>query len=113
MKYNVVARLTKPRLRILTSDNPGLEDRFNTYIFGLKDPFKSFMLNVFRNIDYLNDLKAHLFHKVIYSFKENNFEKGELLHKVGESVEVMVILISGEFEIFIELESMVFVVEKL
>ena len=74
-KYNILARLIRPRLRALTSDYPELADKWKKHIWRQQDPYKDFMFNIFRHIPYFSNLKANLFHKVIYSFKELICEK--------------------------------------
>lgn len=95
------------------SDYPGLVEKFKLSIFEQKDPYKTFMLNVFKNIPHFNDLTPVMFHKIIYSFKEEIFENEELVQKVGDPTDFIIIVASGELEMLIELESNDFVLEKL
>lgn len=71
------------------------------------------MLNVFNNISYLKDLPPLMFHKIIYSLQEKQFEKNETIHKIDDPTDFVIIVATGELEIMIEIDDMNFVLEKL
>jgi CRP-like cAMP-binding protein len=112
-KYNILARLTKPKLRALTSDYPGLGDKFHKQIFSTSDKYKSFMQNIFEKIPFLNDLNPLLFHQIIYSFNEIIYERGDTIYKVNDRTGFIVIVATGEIEVFLDINDSTFVTEKL
>lgn len=95
------------------SDFPELEEKFINKIFETSDPYKKFMYNVFESIPYLSKMKPMLFHKLIYGFREEEFERDEIINRVDDLTDFIIIIASGQVEMFIECDNNEFVLERL
>jgi CRP-like cAMP-binding protein len=113
MNYNIMATLSKPSFKQLTSDYPELKLQLLRNIYRLKDSYKDFMYNIFYRIQFFRDLKVDLFHQMIYSFKEKNYAKGESVFNVDDPADYISIVQSGIVEIFVTIDSTEFVLEEL
>lgn len=68
--YNILARISKARLRMLISDYPKLLTEFQKHVHSYKDSTKVLLNNAMRRIKYFEGLDVTLQHKIIYMFKE-------------------------------------------
>ena len=66
--YNILARVSRPKLRQFYSDYPSFLTQLQKQVFGYSDRYKREMKNVFEKVEYLMDLQPHLFHQLIYAF---------------------------------------------
>jgi CRP-like cAMP-binding protein len=111
--YNILARMSKQRLRALLSDYPSFLDKLKKHIYEYKDNYKTFMANVFSKIEILNNLSASTFHKVIYRFQEVQVESDETIMKIDDVCNHLIIVKNGELEVFVEIDQEIFVLEYL
>jgi cAMP-dependent protein kinase regulator len=112
--YNILARISKPKLRQIMSDYPEMVALLikNTYTY--KDSFKSFFMHRLKNIDYLCECSPSVLHTLFYKFKRFEIEQNEILLKEGDPVVSVVVLLNGELEvIFVDNEGNEIVLQKM
>ena len=102
--YVILARLTKPKFRILVSDHPKLLTEFQHFVFRYQDPNKVFIFNVFERIKYLQCLSPLIFHRLLYSLVEFTFDENEILLREGEAIVSMIIIKNGELEVVLHID---------
>ena len=111
--YSILARLTKPRLRMITSDYPLFLSALFKTVFKYKDDYKTFMKSVLGRICYFRDIGTRMFHSVIYRFKQRHVDQNEVLLRPKEVIDTMIIVATGELEIVIEIDGADIVVARL
>lgn len=111
--YNILARLTKQKFRMICSDYPVLHRLFMTCVYEYNDDQKQFVFNAFNKIDYLSTLNAFIFHSLMYQIKEFTIEQGELILKEGDTVKTIFIVKTGLVEVSVKFDGNEFVVARL
>lgn len=111
--YSILARISKPRLRMLVSDYPEYLIQLVRHMCSYKDQTKQLIFQAFEQIDYLKGLNKFMFHEISYSFKERLLEDKEVLIKEQELIDQIFIVKSGELEVFKEVDGNEFVFCKI
>lgn len=111
--YTILARLTKPRLRMLLSDFPLLKEELLKHVYSYKDDFKDMMLTLCRKIPFLNNLTIAQFHQIIYSFKRVGFEQNEIVLRQFDVIDSLIIVESGNLEVIMHVDGLEMVVARL
>lgn len=112
-KYNVLARLAKAKMRMLTSDYPIFRDILLQHVMSVKDPYKAFMKKVFNLIPHLQEMDIYVFHKLIYGLRQKIVESNEMVFKVGDPTSLIVIVMRGELEVFCNVDNTTIIIERL
>lgn len=71
------------------------------------------MHHVFHKIEYFQDMDIGLFHNIIYKFKEYFIEENEILLKKGDTIDNIIIVKQGEFEMILDVDGVEFVLARL
>ena len=111
--YAILARLTKERLPMILSDNPLLLEQFYKHVYAYEDEFKNMMLTIFSKIDYLSELPAPLFHRIIYAFEQVVFEENEIVLRQFDVIDSLLIVQRGQIEVIMHVDGFDMVVARL
>ena len=76
-------------------------------------PRKQFFYRAFKKIEYFKDISYHLFNEIYYTLKKSFIEKGKMLLKEEQDVESVIIVESGELEMYTEFDGNEFNMQRL
>lgn len=113
MDFCILARLTKLKLRELSSSYPLFRKELEKCVLKYRDCFKDFMFQSLSRVEYLRNLGAKQMHKVIYAFREKQIERGHIILRPGKPVNSMVVVADGQLEIVTEVDGFEIVLVRL
>ena len=111
-EYSTVAHLCKDEFRILTNAFPYIIDKLKLGLSNYKDPWKNFILSIFRQTDIFDILPDDVFEELMYKMKIIKLQKGDYLFKQGEYMKGMYGIASGVLELNILLNDSQFHIEE-
>ena len=113
--YCTMAKYTQKCLNELFIKFPDLvEERFKMKIYEYDDQLTRFLLECVDSIDFFQRLDNDTKRDIIYTLKQENFERGALIFKTDEVAKVMFVLQNGIVEILTQMDKGVdFVIERL
>lgn len=111
--YTILARLTKPRLRMMISDYPEWGLELKKYIFRYRDNYKDLMTSVFNRIEYFKNLKPDTFHQLIYLFERVKFDENEIVLRQYDVIDSLIIVLGGQLEVVMNVDGFEMVVARL
>lgn len=83
------------------------------HVYTYKDAKKNFFTNVLKRIPFLKDIDSEQFHEIMFSLSEEHLIAGGKVLLPGDPVERIIIVKSGELEVFKEYETNKFVLAKM
>ena len=110
-----MAKMTQKALNELFRKYPGIvEERFKINVYEYDDSLTRFLLECVDRIDFFQRLDNDTKRDIIFTLKQENFERGALIFKNDEVAKVMFIIQNGIVEILTQMDKGVdFVIERL
>ena len=107
--------MTQKALNELFRKYPGIvEERFKINVYEYDDSLTRFLLECVDRIDFFQRLDNDTKRDIIFTLKQENFERGALIFKNDEVAKVMFIIQNGIVEILTQMDKGVdFVIERL
>ena len=102
--FNIIGRLSKPRLRMLLSDHPLFMDKLEKHVYKYKDDNKQLLFNSFQMIEYLKGVEHRVFHAMLYNLQEFVIEQNEIVMRVNDVINSIIIVKSGTLELVMEID---------
>ena len=93
--YNVMARLGIHRFRAQVNEYPEYKKYLKKYVQGYNYRKKTFIMNVMKQIEFLENLTKEQQMTVLYSLKQKHYEKDMVILKQHEAIETIYIIMYG------------------
>lgn len=98
-QYSTAAHLGKNEFKILTNAFPYVIDKMKCAILDYKDPWKTFVLSIFHQVDIFENLPIDLLNEMIYKMRVIKLQKGESLFRSGDVMKGMYAITNGALEL--------------
>jgi len=104
LQYSSIALLSKSNYdtvcRVYSNFHIKLKEQLKTY----DDPLNQFIRKTLRNIYYLENISESSIDEIIFYLELEYFEDGETLFRIGDKVDKIFFVASGEVQILMEID---------
>jgi len=113
LQYSSIAQLNKSNYdtvcRVYSNFHVKLKEQLKTY----DDPLNQFIRKTLRNIYYLENISESSIDEIIFYLELEHLEGGETLFRIGDKVDKIFLVASGEIQILMEIDEREALIETL
>ena len=111
--YCTLAVLNYENFKDLVNRSPLYLKGLKEQIYAYDDPVKLFLEEYLKKVPFLEQMNEDTFHEVLFNFKQDTFDKGATIFKVGEEATSMFVVKSGIIEVTVKIEGSEIAIERL
>ena len=113
IQYSTIAQLSKQNYDTVCRVYPVFQVRLKKQLRSYNDPLNQFIRKALRNIYYLENISENSIEEIIFYLDLQHHDYGETLFRIGDSVDEITIVASGEIQVLIGIDEREVVIDTL